>query len=216
MSSTLPESMTKGELLEMSGLTAEELAEKVGVKVSSVKNRNGIVPRVWFDRLGYSFDVYDDENVESYGRENEQTPRPPEGAKIQQPARDAGPVDYTQLSKWIEGAYRDGSKMAFGENHQLTVVVNRHAAAAGKAWSRYIESNPRLAAWLERMMVGTPAGEVIAVHVAIGFGYYFARDSAQRAVREAAEREQAEQQAEWERSNGGIPSAEPTPVYGLG
>ena len=73
----------------------------------------------------------------------------------------------------------------------LADVIDEHAAQAGAAWAHWIESEPKVAALLQRLMIGTPLGEVIGVHVAIVFTYTVARAAYRDAARERTEGEAA-------------------------
>ena len=70
----------------------------------------------------------------------------------------------------------------------LAEVIQAHAAPAGQAWAHWIESEPKVAALIQRMMIGTPLGEVIGVHVGIVFSYTLARSAARAVAADVADR----------------------------
>lgn len=158
------------------------------------------VPETWYPelaRLGYRVeggfgadrgslggDPIPDEPEGTF-RATEFAPSPPEGAP--QAPQAAVPLNYRDVAGYIEGAYKLAAQFAIGENDpMLAGIIYDNAPAAGLAWSHWIESEPKVAALLQRMMIGTPLGEVIGVHVAIVFAYVLARSAAKRVAADAA------------------------------
>lgn len=124
------------------------------------------------------------------GRKHEQPPRKPPGGKVAQPPAGPPALDYSAVGGYIEGAYKLGAKVAVERGDRiLGDVIDEHASAAARAWVRWIQSEPRVEEMLRKLLVGTPVGEVIAIHVSIVFSYTLARTAAEQlAAAEAAER----------------------------
>lgn len=175
---------TVEEWLAETGTSEAELAELVGVKgVHAIRSlRKRTIPKSWAEKMGV---VLPEET-----REREHTPRAPSGATVQAPPSG---LDYSSVAGHIEGAYKLAGFALADSDPVLSAVVIEHAGSAGQAWTKWIESEPRVAALLERMMIGTPLGEVIAVHVGIGFAYFLARGAHARAREELRRREQPEE-----------------------
>lgn len=119
------------------------------------------------------------------GRAEEMPPRPPPGARVVSPQ--PSDLDYASLEGHIAGLYKLAAKGVESGDPALCMAIDRHADQAGHAWVVWIRSEPRVAELLRRLMIGTPLGEVIGVHVSIVFAYIFARDAVRRmAAAEAA------------------------------
>lgn len=131
------------------------------------------------------------------GRAHERTPKKPQDGKVQPrptvlPDGEAQ-LDFNAIGSYIEGAYRLSAKLARERGDALLAsVIDEHASPAARAWVRWIQSEPKVAEMLRKLMVGTPAGEVIAIHVSIVFSYTLARGAASQLAAAAAEREAAE------------------------
>ncbi len=107
-------------------------------------------------------------------READSAPRRPAEGTVFVPAADDGStLNYGDVQQYISGIYRMGAKLSGDEI--LMDVVNVHADEAAAAWADWIQSEPKVAAFLQKMMVGTPAGKLVYVHVSMGVGYAFAR-----------------------------------------
>lgn len=116
-------------------------------------------------------------------RRSARTPRKPEGGRVQAPPAGPAQLDFKAIQTYIEGAYKLGGKVAFERGDTLlAAVIDEHATPAARAWVRYIESEPKVAELLRKLMVGTPAGEVIAIHVSIVFSYVLARTAAEQLI----------------------------------
>lgn len=178
--------------LEARGMTDDELAAAVGVQTKTVQarksERDRPMPKAWADRLEAG-----DPNVSQRGRDDEQTPQaPPEAPRVEPEPSPLADQSFETLAGYIEGAYKLGAAAVSASDVPLGRAIDDHAKQAGEAWARWVESEPKVKALLERMMVGTPLGEVIAVHVGIGFAYFLSRSAIERARREeAAARAQA-------------------------
>lgn len=199
--------MTLRELLERHGLTKDELADRIGVAAKTVHNKalDKDVPDVWLERLESRAargpdPLEDDVTLDGAGRAEELPPRPPLGARVVEPPPVESVVDFSGLAEYVASAYRLSAEYVVADP-LLADSINRHADAAGRAWAKWAESEPRVAAWLQRMMVGTPLGEVIAVHVGIGAGYFLARAAVAR--ERAPEPEDVEPELDDFDSNGG-------------
>lgn len=116
------------------------------------------------------------------GRAAERQPSRPPGAPVHVPAT----VDYGKVASYIEGLYVMGAKGVERANPVACTVITNHAKPAGKAWADWIRSEPSVAAWIERLMIGTPLGEVIGVHFSMVVAYVFAQRLAADAAAAAA------------------------------
>lgn len=127
-------------------------------------------------------------------RRAEKRPTPPSGARVVPTSAPEGAaqLDYRAIQGYVEGAYKIAAKVSRERGDKvLADVIDEHASPAARAWARWVESEPRVAELLRKLLVGTPAGEVIAVHVSIVFSYTLARGAAARLAADAAEREPA-------------------------
>lgn len=178
------------------GLTGTALANMLGLQPESVngrRRRGSDMPEHWLRRLGHQGDGAEatdgDGPPEDDGlRHADAPPMAPADAIVFKPAE----VDYATLAGHIEGAYKLAATYAVTDPI-LAASLNEHAEKAGQAWAHYIESEPRVAALVQRLMIGTPLGEVIGVHVSIVFAYVLARTAAREiaAQHRAAEAEAA-------------------------
>jgi hypothetical protein len=109
------------------------------------------------------------------------SPRRPPGGKIQ-PVE----LDYGSLQEYIEGAYKLAGQTVRTNDPYLGDAIDEHAHKAGVAWCKWVRSEPKVAALLQRLMIGTPLGEVIGVHVSIVFAYVLARGAAREFARAQA------------------------------
>lgn len=207
-------SITVRDYLEREGLTVEELAEQLDLAPSTVRrrvlavdqtSRRAMMAKKWLFKLGAELpdDAYrqrdpDDgrlpgeENLEpGGGREWERTPQAPKGARVEKPPP---AMDLSTFAGYVEGAYKLAGDAIGATDPALAAAVDSHAEAAGKAWARWVESEPKVRALLERAMVGTPLGEVIGVHVAIAFAYFMSR----KAMRQVVEQQAADDAADYQ------------------
>jgi hypothetical protein len=205
--------MTKvAAFLEQHGLTQRGLADQLGFKnantVGDRARKDLDIPETWYQKLsaaGYHIPEMDsdwappvDTDIGQQFRAGESEPRPPEGAPQAKPTYVG--IDYGQVSGYIEGVYKLTGEMAIQPYDPLLAeCITAHAESAGKAWAKWIESEPKVAALLQRLMVGTPMGEVIGVHFAIVFAYIMGRQAAERIARDHAQRIAEEEAA----TNGG-------------
>lgn len=106
--------------------------------------------------------------------------RPAEGRVTPFPTTtEEQPLNYKEIEGYISGIYRMSVKIVAPNDFIAQEVVNTHADEAAAAWAEWIKSEPKVAAFLQKMMVGTPAGKLIYVHVSMGVGYFFARAAAE-------------------------------------
>lgn len=115
-------------------------------------------------------------------REHEQAPRRPAGARIGEVAE----LDYAKIGEYITGVYKLAGQTVRANDEALANAIDGHAEVAGDAWQKWIRSEPKVAAVLQRMMIGTPLGEVIGVHVSIVFAYVLARGALRDLERDRA------------------------------
>ena len=200
--------MKVDELLEATGISGAELARRLNYNAETVygRRRDGLdIPAHWWPRLREAgMDVSAWEVTESVGgggarraaprpraeeaqdgafREWDSTPTPPSDALYVQPVR----IDYSKVQGYIEGAYKLAAEYAIKDSDPILAdCIYTHAEQAGEAWAKWIESEPRVAALIQRLMIGTPLGEVIGVHVTIVFAYVLARSAAARIAAAAA------------------------------
>lgn len=195
--------MKVADLLERSGWTGKQLAAALGYSsaeaVNGRRRRGEDVPDAWYPRLldlglvspeEVALDLYalrdgaaGDEGEAEEVREGP-APQPPPGAPRVEAAVQ---LDYRSVAGYIASTYRLSATFLVAPSDALLAqAITEHAEQAGQAWARWIESEPRVAAWLQRLMIGTPLGEVIGVHVAIVFAYTLARVSARELAASAA------------------------------
>lgn len=181
------------EWLEQNEVSADELADRLGLKASSVirrvraKDEQAEMPLRWLRQLDGAQDEGPPSNgvLMDDGRVTETPPSKPAGASVRKPEQ-AAVVDMSTVAGYIEGAYTLAAHTIEGTDPALAAAVAGHAKQAGDAWAKWIESEPKVKALLERMMVGTPLGEVIGVHVGIGFAYFMSRSAYKKAIEDAA------------------------------
>lgn len=194
-------------------LTQRGLADALGFKnantVGDRARKDQDIPESWYQKLssaGYTIPEMDgawvppvDTDVGESFRKDEQEPVAPTGAPQAKP--DYVAINYKDVAGYIEGIYKLGGQMAIDPYDPLLAeCIIKHSESAGQAWARWIESEPKVAAMLQRLMVGTPMGEVIGVHFAIVFAYVLGRQAANRiaadrAAAEAASHDGAAEQA---------------------
>lgn len=195
--------MKIADFLEREGLSGKQLASLLGYSnsesVNARRRRDEDIPEAWLPRLrelGYHVNGAAGGPAEGAagagagaGAEEdvkrvwEQPPAPPEDAPRWEPVH----IDYSQVAGYIEGAYRLAARIAVEQYDPLLAgAIDERAADAGRAWAHWIESEPRVAALLQRLMIGTPLGEVIGVHAAIIFAYVLARSAAREVAAAAA------------------------------
>lgn len=104
------------------------------------------------------------------------------------PLGDPSQIDLSQVRGYVKMAYDMAGKAAGALGDPVAEnVIAEHSDAAATAWEHYIASNPAAQEFFQRMLVGTPLGEVIFVHVSLVFSYTLARATARELARVAAE-----------------------------
>jgi hypothetical protein len=198
--------MLVSEYLERYGLTEDDMAARLGLSAHGIKSyRTREMPPRWLATLGSapvvvdeaptddSSPFVDNEGQEPRERTAQHTPHRPAGGTVVGP-----PLDYSALAGYIEGAYKLGGHTLGVKDPVLGSAIEANAQAAGAAWAKWVRSEPKVAALLQRMMIGTPMGEVIGVHLSIAFAYFLARGAVRdaRAAEAEAEYGSAEAAAE--------------------
>ncbi len=190
--------------LEQEGLDADELAVRLQIKPSSVHRRlrakddRAEMPELWTNKLNGTHHGRESSNgvLEDDGRvtrDRERPPTRPGGAEVR---REQPPADMSTVAGYIEGAYQLAGRTIEATDPALGLAISSHAEPAGQAWAKWIESEPKVKALIERMMIGTPLGEVIGVHVGIAFAYFMSRGAMQKAIEDAAAEAVAAAQAD--------------------
>lgn len=190
--------MKTRDYLEVSGLTKDELAEVLSLKSASMITRKMDVemPKRWArlldERDGTTTAVDDpvsDDEARAHippledalegdaFRANDGDPRKPEPKDIVGP----GAIKLTTVQGYIEAIYGGAAQIAQSRGDGLAAdVIRRYSPEFSEAWITYIQSDPRIMKYLEKMMIGTPLGNLIGVHaIAIG-SYVFARAAARQ------------------------------------
>lgn len=199
--------MITRDYLHMAGLTKDQLAELVGLKTTSMitKKMDVEMPKRWARLLDVTSDspavdsdssdarahippTEDDVDWESLGRGSENDPERPEGAEtVVGPQR----IRLTTIEGYIQQIYGGAEYIARSRGDDIAAdVIHRYTPEFAQAWVDYIQSDPRLLEYLERMMIGTPLGNLIGVHVIAIGSYAFARATA-RSITERFAEEQA-------------------------
>ena len=197
--------MKVADFLERHSLTGSELSRSLGFTgaeaVNSRRRKGEDIPEAWYPKLkelgydvdGGSYTPPPTDDAEELFRD-QAPPSPPDDARYATPATTK--IDYASVAGHIEGAYKLAAHFAIAQADPLLAnIIEEHAQQAGQAWAHYIQSEPRVAALVERMMIGTPLGEVIGVHVGIVFSYTVARASA-RSIAAQYDAERAAETAE--------------------
>lgn len=186
--------MKVNQYMELHDISEEEMCRRVGVAPKTLENQlSREIRPSWLERLGDVATPREDGTPADGRRRSERPPTPPPGAPRVPSDPEPVPADtqaidinYSQLESWITKGYEMAAASLEGSDPPLAKVIRQNAAKAGAAWANYIRLNPRIAAFLQRMMVATPLGEVIAIHLGIGLGYFFARKQYQAEVERAA------------------------------
>jgi hypothetical protein len=192
--------MLTRDYLQQSGMNAVELSEILGHKTTSsiTKKMDVEMPKRWVrlldERDGTTSAVgsgSDDEarthNSPPIG-ENGETDWEQEFRTEQNAPRipgDTEPVVGPQRIKlstvegYIQQIYGGAAYIAENRGDALAAdVIRRYSPELSEAWIDYIRSDPRLLEYLEKMMIGTPIGNLIGVHVIAIGSYVFARAAA--------------------------------------
>lgn len=178
------------EYLHQSGATKEQLADLLGHKTTSMvtKKMEVEMPIRWTRLLDESDGLPltavggDDSANESEresntpddweraGRESDSDPNKPDNAN-----QVVGPktIKLSTVEDYIGKIYSGAAYLArskFNDEIASDVII-QYTPEFSEAWIEYIKSDPRIMAYLEKLMVGTPLGNLIGVH-AIAIGSY--------------------------------------------
>lgn len=194
--------MLVAELLEQEGISQNELSRRLDglegtsrAAIQRMAKAGEEVPQAWLDELyGRPPDQPAGEQQEpvesSSARDSDRPPRRPASGRVQR----VDSLNYRQLQDYIAGGYKLAGQTIRASDPVLASIVDGHADRAGAAWAAWIESEPKVAAMLQRLMIGTPMGEVIGVHISIAFAYVLARGAQRQIAADYAAQQQ--QQAE--------------------
>lgn len=203
--------MVTRDYLQQSGLTTFQLAEILGHKTTSMvtKKLDVEMPKRWERMLdlpsespavdsGDEFERAPDFPPEEF-RAGENDPRmPDDGVEVIGPQR----IRLDTVEGYIKQIYGGAAYIARNRGDDLAAeVIDQYSPQFAEAWVEYIRSDPRIMELLERLMVGTPLGNLIGVHVIAIGSYTFARATARQIARAYAEAELAEHGA-----NGSAPA----------
>lgn len=197
------------EYLHQSNTTKEQLAEFLGHQTTSsvTKKMDSEMPKRWVRLLdesdGLSLtavgenepdedserepNINDGDNTwDNLGRESDNDPVRPDGAN-----HVVGPktIKLSTVEDYIGKIYSGAAYIARDKfNDELASdVIIQYSPEFAEAWIEYIKSDPRIMAYLEKMLVGTPLGNLIGVHVIAIGSYTIARIVARDISRSFAE-----------------------------
>jgi len=193
------------EYLYQSGLTKEQLSEILGHKTTSMvtKKMEVEMPKRWARLLdskdgspavGETEPEFDarahnpTDEWEDIGREFDGDPKPSDtSSTVVGPQR----IKLGTVDKYIRDIYGGAAWICDSRGDDIAAdVIRRYTPEFSEAWIEYIKSDPRIMEWLERLMVGTPLGNLIGVHVVAVGSYVFARAAA-RQIAESLRQESA-------------------------
>lgn len=200
--------ITLGQLVERTGLSKNEIRDVLGWPEQRMKRTAASRPMPHaaveqLRRLGYAVDagppieaqeLGDVPLIDGAGQEGagpppfvddaRATPQAPPGGRLAFPV---GDLDYGLLAEQIEGVYVMAAHAAGRSDPYLEQAIRDNANRAGTAWARWVQSEPRVQALVRRMMVvGTPMGEVISVHITIVAAYVITRSVERERIAAAA------------------------------
>jgi hypothetical protein len=191
------------EYLQHTGLTKEQLSEILGHKTTSMVTKKFDVemPVRWsrkLDLLDGTSTVLpsDEEDTEDLsatpdlntgpvevdpdywdtpGRDSDQAPQYESGETVVGPQR----IKLTTVEGYIKMVYGGAATIAKSRGDEIAAdTINRYSDQFSEAWIEYIKSNPQFMEYLEKLMIGTPLGNLIGVHVIAVGSYVFARAAA--------------------------------------
>jgi hypothetical protein len=197
------------DFLNASGLTKDQLADILGHKTTSMvtKKMDVEMPVRWGRKLeeldGVPLTAVGEETTESFdarplndpptvdeweniGRDSDNDPLKPQGAEtVVGPQR----IKLTTVEGYITQIYSGAAYIAKSRGDDIAAdTITRYSPQFAEAWIDYIKSDPRIMEYLEKMMIGTPLGNLIGIHVIAIGSYAFAR-IASREIAEALIRE---------------------------
>lgn len=199
------------EYLHESGMTKDDLAKFLGHQstASVTKKMEAEMPKRWArlldeadatslsavgdgdaDSSTSAPNLNEENDWESVGRSGDADPGKPDGASTV-----VGPqkIKLTTVRGYIEQIYGGAAYIAGSRGDDIAAdTITRYTPEFSEAWINYIESDPRIMEYLEKLMIGTPLGNLIGVHVIAAGSYVFARAAAREIARAyATEQEHA-------------------------
>lgn len=194
--------MVTRDYLQQSGMSTVELSEILGHKTTSsitkkmdvempkrwvrlLDERDGATPAVGGDsesnaRAHTTPPILEDGETdwEREFRTEQDAPTMPDGLD---PVIGPQKIKLSTIEGYIQQIYGGAAYIAENRGDELAAdVIRRYTPEFSEAWVDYIRSDPRLLAYLEKMMIGTPLGNLIGVHaIAIG-SYTFAKIAARQ------------------------------------
>lgn len=194
--------MLTRDYLSQTGLTTFQLAEILGHKTTSMvtKKLDVDMPKRWERMLDLedsssAVGTEPDSEARSHNEppsefrqseENNDPRMPDDGVEVVGPSR----IRLDTIEGYITQIYGGAAALCTSRgDHLAAEVINNYSPQFAEAWVDYIRSDPRIMEFLERMMIGTPLGNLIGVHaIAVG-SYTFARVAAKQvaAAYESAE-----------------------------
>lgn len=194
--------MLTRDYLKQSGLTTFQLAEILGhqTTASVTKKMDVEMPKRWARLLDLESDSSavgtDSETdarahtlpLEDEFRQGESDPNiPDDGVRVIGPQR----IRLDTIEGYIKQIYGGAAALSRSRgDHLAGEVIDEYSPQFAEAWVDYIQSDPRIMELLERMMIGTPLGNLIGVHVIAIGSYTFARIAATQIARAYAESEE--------------------------
>lgn len=193
--------MLTRDYLQQSGMSSVELSEILGHKTTSsiTKKMDVEMPKRWVrlldERDGATSAVGTNSNDgarthidsppigengetdwEQEFRTEQDAPRiPGDTEPVVGPQR----IKLSTVEGYIQQIYGGAAYIAESRGDELAAdVIRRYSPEFSEAWIDYIRSDPRLLEYLEKMMIGTPIGNLIGVHVIAIGSYAFARAAA--------------------------------------
>lgn len=192
------------EYLASSGMNAVELSNLLGHKTTSsiTKKMDEEMPKRWVRLLDSEpTPAAVEDGNESEARTHEFEPTEESQFREQSPPFDpdsdpiVGPqkIKLTTVEGYINQIYGGAAYIARNRGDELAAdVIDRYKPDFAEAWIEYIKSDPRLLEYLEKLMIGTPLGNLIGVHVIAIGSYAFARAAAAQIATAYADDREAE------------------------
>lgn len=192
--------MITKDYLSVSGLSPDELAEILGLKTTSMitKKMEVEMPKRWAKLLDERDSVSTAVGADSTDSErlaHERPPTPEDGERdweklFRENEAPTPPEDYetvvgpqqiklSTIDGYIRQIYGGAAYLARNRGDEVAAdVIERYTPEFSEAWIDYIKANPQLLGYLEKLMIGTPMGNLIGIHVIAIGSYGFARAAA--------------------------------------
>lgn len=203
--------MKTSDYLHQSGMTPAQLAEILGHKTTSMvtKKMDVEMPKRWVRMLDSSDTAtsavgsdsesdarthtnsddeikFSDEEFEDLFRKSDEPRMPEDTIPVVGPQR----IKLTTVEGYIQQMYGGAAFLARSRGDDIAAdVIERYSPEFAEAWINYIQSDPRVMQYLEKMMIGTPLGNLIGVHVIAIGSYVFARAAAREITARFSEQE---------------------------